>query len=174
MIPFLLASLALADAPLEISVADTRVSEVVLTCGGNTLRAPVKSGVASFASAPSGCTVDLVRRAGTITSAGKWACTADSCAQEDVHHTPISDAPKRVNVVVTTPMPSGTILEVDCPDGSYRERRPLEENTAVFDSVPSEDCILLFKGGVPAKYQPLKYGTFYCSLTGATAVCTRQ
>jgi hypothetical protein len=174
MTPFLLASLALADAPLEITVTDARVSEVVLTCGANTLRSPVKGGIASFATAPNGCTVDLVRRAGTISSAGKWTCTADSCSQSDVNHPPLTDAAKRVNVVVTTAMPSGTLLEVDCPDGTYRERHPLQDNTAVFDAVPSEDCWLLFKGGTPAKYQPLRYGTYYCSLTGATAVCTRQ
>ena len=75
---------------------------------------------------------------------------------------------------MTTAMPIGSAVEVNCPDGIYRERRTLDENTATFDKVPSQECTLLFKGGVPAKYAPLKYGTYYCSLTGATAVCTLQ
>jgi hypothetical protein len=162
------------NAPLEITVTDPKVHTVVLTCGRERLESAVRAGVAVFASAPSGCAVEMIRTGGHIAGPGKWTCGLDSCAQDDVHHLPVSDAPKRVNVIVSTPMPAGTGLEVACADGSYRERRTLVENTATFDGVPSEDCTLLFKGGVPAKYQPLKYGTWYCSLTGATAVCTRR
>ena len=116
----------------------------------------------------------MIRPAGMIGAPGRYTCDADRCVQQDVHHLPISDAAQRVNIVLTTPMPAGTSLEVNCPDGVYRERRLVTENTAIFDKVPTQECTLLFKGGVPAKYSPLKYGTYYCSLTAATAVCTLQ
>lgn len=168
------AALAADTAPLQLLVEDPRVRAVRLTCDGVDQEAPVKDGVASFARASNGCSVTMIRSGGTITSPGRWTCTLDTCVQEDVHHLPVSDAAQRVNVIVTTPMPAGTGLEVNCPDGQFRERVTLTENTAVFDHVPSQECTLLFKGGVPAKYAPLKYGTYYCSLTGATAVCTLQ
>lgn len=171
----LLSALALAadTAPLELKIEDPKVRTVVLKCGADEMRADVKGGIASFPRAYSGCEVTMIRPAGTIGAPGRYTCDLDRCAQEDVHHLPISDAPQRVNVVLTTPMPAGTSLEVNCP-GGYRERQTVTENTAIFDRVPTQDCTLLFKGGVPAKYSPLKYGTYYCSLTGPTAVCTLQ
>ena len=162
-----------AGAPLEVRIADPSVLAVVLLCGQQTLRSEVKAGVASFLDLPdTACTVDLVRRSGKIDAPGQWSCTLDACAQDDVHHAVITNSAKRVNVVLTTPLPAGTQLEVNCPDGSYRERKSPVENTATFDGVPSEECALLFKGGTPAKYSPVKYGTYYCSLTSSTAVCT--
>ena len=174
LIWFLATALAADSSPLELSIEDPKVTAVVLNCGSEEMRAEVRSGVASFPRAYSGCNVTMIRSGGTITSPGRWTCTLDRCVQDDVHHLPISNAPQRINVVLTTTMPAGTSVEVNCPDGVYRERRVLTENTAVFDRVPSQECTLLFKGGVPAKYSPLKYGTYYCSLTAATAVCTLQ
>ena len=133
----------------------------------------MKGGVAAFTEAPSAeCKVDVVRRAGTISGPGVWTCDLSGCNQKDLHHRAISDAPGRVNVVSTGLAPSAS-LEIKCP-GGYRERAQITENTATFEGVPDEECTLLFKGGVPAKYNPLGWGTYYCRLTGTTAVCTKK
>lgn len=164
-----------ARAPLEIEVTDPKVLAVVLECGRETMKSMVKEGVATFPEAPRNtCTVNFVRKSGTLNQPGRWICGLDGCTQEDVHHREISDAVGRINVVMTREIDASASLELTCSGSGYRERRNIEENTAVFDNVPDEDCLLLFKGGVPARYNRIRWGTYYCSLTGTTAVCTRQ
>jgi hypothetical protein len=160
------------SSPLEIKIPDPRVTEVVLKCGGAEMRGVVRAGVASFPSAPSGaCKVVLIRDGGQIDSTGQWTCTLDECRLDDVHHLPISNAPNRVNVVMTTPVQPGTSLEITCTSTGQRERLPVVENTVTFEGVRSEDCVLQTKGGTPGRFSPLKYGTYYCSQTANTLVC---
>lgn len=169
----LLSATAHAGAPLSITVTDSRVLAVVLDCGGSTMKAVVKSGKADFSEVPHGsCTVDFVRKSGTISGAGEWTCSLDTCTQEDVQHLEIKDADGRLNVVVSD-LPDSTTLELKCPNG-FRERAHVKVNTAIFDNVPNEQCTLYFKGGVPAKYNPLNWGTYYCSISGTTAVCSKK
>ncbi|MBA2320281.1 MAG: hypothetical protein H0V89_03910 [Deltaproteobacteria bacterium] len=172
MIAWLL-SVAWASSPIEIAIADPKVTEVILHCGAEELRATVRGGMVSFPNAPaSTCTLEMLRDGGKIDSAGKWVCTLDNCTREDVHHLPISNAPNRVNIVLTTSVQPGTGLEITCPSTGQRERLPVVENTVTFDGVRSEDCTLQTKGGMPGRYSPVKYGTYYCSLTANTLVCT--
>jgi len=169
----LLLSTAWASAPLEIRVADGRVKEVILHCGATEMRAAVRGGLATFPTAPNAaCTVEMLRDGGRIDSAGQWTCTLDACALDDVHHLPISNAANRVNIVMTTPVQPGTSLEITCGSTGQRERLAVVENTVTFDGVRSEDCTLQTKGGMPGRFAPLKYGTYYCSLTANTLVCT--
>ena len=162
------------DAPLEVKVADPKVVALVLDCGaGNSLKATVQDGVAKFAQVPTtDCTVNMVRRNGTINEPGKWTCDFDGCTQDDVHHTELVVEEGRVNVVVSG-QPPGASLELKCPDG-YRERSSIIENTASFTGVPDDQCILNFKGGIPARYSGMDWGTWYCALSGTTAVCTKK
>ncbi len=170
-----MAAAAFATAPLEIRVADAKVTEVILHCGSETLRSEVRSGVASFATAPANpCSVEFRRDGGQVNSAGQWTCTLDNCTQDDVHHLPISDGSNRVNVVLTTPVSPGMSLEITCASTGQRERIPVVENTVTFNGVQSEDCTLQTKGGTPGRFSPLKYGTYYCSLAANTLVCTRK
>ena len=170
------AMLALAQAQaqsLEISVADPMVIAVVLECADGSHKAVVKNGRATMEQVPQGCTVHMIRKGGVIDAPGKWSCTLDACKQDDVDHREVTDANGRVNVVVTSPLPTGSFLELTC-SGGYRVRADIDLNTAVFDGVPQEECTLHFKGGVPAKYRPVRWGTFYCGLSGSTAVCTQR
>jgi hypothetical protein len=174
VILLLSSALALANAPLELQIADSRVVAVVLECGANTEKAVVKNGVATFPAVPkASCTVNFIRKSGTITGPGLWNCTLDTCTQEDVHHAPVTDADGRLNVIITGGAEGSMSLELTCPSG-YRERAAIQENTAVFNAVPKEDCMLLFKGGVPARYNHIGWGTYSCALTGTTAVCTQR
>jgi hypothetical protein len=169
------AAAAWAVAPLEIKVADAKVTVVILHCGGETMQADVRAGVASFPTAPSvACQVEFRRDGAKIDSAGQWTCSLDNCTLDDVHHLPISDASGRVNVVLTTPVPPGMSLEITCPSTGQRDRLPVVENTVTFNGVQSEDCTLQTKGGMPGRYSPLKFGTYYCSLAANTLVCTRK
>jgi len=173
MLPILFAATAFS-APLELKIKDVKVIAVVLECGDTTKKAVVKAGVAAFPDVPDGsCTVDFIRRSGVINEAGVWLCDLDGCKQEDVHHLPVEDAPGRMNIIVTSELPPGASLEITCASG-WRERVSITENTGIFDNVPNEDCTLQFKGGVPARYHHITQGTFYCSLTGTTAVCTQK
>jgi hypothetical protein len=167
-----LAPTASAQA-LEITVADPAVIALVLECADGAHKAVVKSGKATLEQVPQGCVVNMIRKSGTIDAPGRWTCTLDACMQEEVDHHSVSDAEGRVNVVITTPLPKGSYLELTC-GGGVRMRADIDLNTAVFDAVPDGDCTLLFKGGVPAKYQPVRFGTFYCGLSGTTAVCTQR
>ncbi len=170
----LLSATAQAAAPLSITVTDKQVLAVVLDCGGgNTMKAIVRAGRADFSEVPPGaCTVDFVRKSGTISGPGEWTCGLDGCTQEDVQHLEIEDADGRLNVV-TTGLPESTTLELKCPNG-HRERASIKVNTASFYNVPKEACTLYFKGGVPAKYNPLNWGTYYCALSDTTAVCSKK
>ena len=165
---------AYAAAPLSVTITDSRVLAVVLDCGGgNTMKAVVKGGKATFSEVPTGtCTVDFVRKSGTINGPGEWTCSLDSCTQEDVHHLEIKEEAGRLNVVVSD-LPESTTLELKCPNG-FRERSAIKVNTAVFYAVPDEQCTLYFKGGVPAQYSPINTGTYYCSISGTTAVCSKK
>ena len=170
----LLAVSAHASAPLTLNIADPIVVAVVLDCGGgSTQKAVVKNGKAEYPEVPQGdCSVVFVRKSGTITGAGNWTCTLDSCVQDDVHHLDISNADGRINIVLTG-VPASTSLELNCPSG-FRERSALRENTAIFNNVPNEPCTMLFKGGLASRFHPLSWGTFYCSLSGNVAVCSQR
>jgi hypothetical protein len=165
---------AQASAPLTINVADPAVVAVVLDCGGgSTQKAVVKNGKAEYLEVPNGnCSVVFVRKSGSISGAGTWTCSLDNCVQEDVHHLDISNADGRINIVIAN-VPPSTTLELNCPSG-HRERSPLRENTGIFENVPNEPCTLLFKGGVASRYQPISWGTYYCSLSGNVAVCSQR
>jgi len=169
----LLTTLAWASSPLELEITDPQITAVVLECADGTHKAVVKNGKASFQRIPESCTVNLVRRAGSIESAGVYACTIEGCTRKDVHHRPVTDADGRINVIAETPLAGGAWLELTCGSG-FRARADVLENTAVFDGVPEEDCILLFKGGAPAKYRPITWGTWMCSVPGTVAVCTQR
>ncbi|MEQ1569528.1 MAG: hypothetical protein ABMA64_28080 [Myxococcota bacterium] len=164
--------IAIAQAStVDIEIADPAVTEVILDCVDGVYRSPVRSGVASFDRMPQGCKVSMIRRSGTIDRAGKWACNLDKCEQQDVLHLPVTDAPGRVNVILTTELPKGTMLEVTCT--GYRQRADVTQNTAVFDGVPSgTDCELYFKGAVPTRFRPIGPGTWTCSMSGSAAICT--
>ncbi len=170
----LVANATANDAPLEVKITDPNVVAMVLDCGGgNSLKATVQDGVARFSQVPTtACTVNMVRRTGTIDEPGKWTCGFDSCSQDDVHHTTLVTGDGLVNVVVPD-QPPGASLELKCPNG-YRERSMIQENTAKFTNVPNDQCTLMFKGGVPARYSGMTWGTWYCSLSGTTAVCTKK
>jgi hypothetical protein len=158
---------------LEISVVDPMVIAVVLECSDGSHKAVVKNGKATLEQVPQGCQVHMIRKGGTIDAPGRWSCTLDACKQDEVEHRAVTDADGRVNVVVTSPLPAGSFLELTCSNG-YRVRSDIELNTATFESVPQDECTLHFKGGVPAKYRPVRWGTFYCGLSGTTAVCTQR
>lgn len=167
-----LATPAEAAAPLEITITDSQVVAVVLECGGDTKRAIVRDGLASFPETPkTACQVNFVRKSGVVDSPGKWTCGLEGCSQQDVHHRAVSNAPGRVNIITTS---AASQLEVTCP-GGYRERASVVENTATFEGVPNESCMLLFKGGTPARFNGLRAGaTYQCNLTGTAAVCTQR
>lgn len=166
---------SVADAaPLEIKVTDPAVIAVVLECGSVTHKSLVRLGVASFGEAPkSACEVTFVRKSGVVGGPGKWTCGLDDCVQEDIHFREVTNAPGRANIIVSAAVDPSAQLEVTCPNG-YRERASIIENVATFDGLPSEACVLHFKGGTPARYNGLRSGTYQCSLTGTTAVCTQR
>lgn len=158
---------------IDVSVPDPKVLRVILTCSDGTYEATPKNGSVTFEHVPKNCQVSMVRKSGLIDSTGTWTCTADACTKEQVEHRPVTDAPNRVNVIVTTPLPPGAALELTCSNG-FRVRSEVVTNTASFDSVPNEECTLFFKGTVPAKYRPMSPGTWWCSLSGVTAICKLQ
>jgi hypothetical protein len=75
-----------------------------------------------------------------------------------------------MNVVLTGDLLGTVSMEVTCPSG-FRSRAEISENTSVFDGLPAEDCTLFFKGGPPARYPGVRAGTWYCHLSGGSAVC---
>lgn len=169
-----LANTALAGAPLEVKVEDTRVSAVLLDCGGaSQLKAEVRDGLATFSQIPhTNCTVHMLREVGTIDQPGKWTCGMEDCALDDVHHRDVVNADGRINVILPG-MHKGAAIEITCPDG-WRSRVELVENTATIENVPNDKCTLLVKGGVPARFDPITWGTWTCRLTGTTAVCSKK
>jgi hypothetical protein len=167
----LLATAALAGAPLTMTVPSD-ATKVVLDCGTRKIEAEVVGGKAQFAEAPEGCTLYAVRPLGKIAGPGDWACTPTGCTLNGVIHAPISDAAGRINVVI-----AGTYdtkwLELTCSGAGYRERGDIATNTSTFNSVPAGDCTLYFKGATPAQYRGMSHGSWRCSLTGTTAVCSK-
>ncbi|MEQ1504208.1 MAG: hypothetical protein ABMB14_18340 [Myxococcota bacterium] len=166
-------AVAARAATVEVQVPDPLVTTIELRCTDRTYTAEVRDGRASFEHVPDQCQVFLIRKSGTITATGKWTCTLDACRQDEVQHRPVTDAPNRINVIVTTALPPGAALELTCNDG-FRIRSDVVTNTAVFESVPDQECTLFFKGTVPAKFRPIRAGTWSCALSGTTAICTRR
>lgn len=161
---------AALGATIDLSVPDPKVTKVLLTCADGRYEAVPKNGHVTFEHVPDACQVEFVRKSGVIDSTGSWTCSADTCSKEQVEHRPVTNAPNRVNVVVTTELPPGATLELTCSNG-FRVRAEVVTNTSVFDNVPNEECTLFFKGTVPAKYRPITPGTWWCSLSGTTAIC---
>lgn len=157
----------------EIQVADPAVTTVVLECRSGSYKTAVKSGVAAFEHLPDGCQVFMIRKSGLVDSTGIWTCGLDTCKKEEVRHNPVTDAAGRINIILTTELPPGAALELTCNNG-FRVRADVVVNTAVFDAVPDEECTLFFKGSVPARFRPMRIGTWSCGLAGTTAICTRQ
>lgn len=173
MIAWLGLATAHAQSALEITVSDPLVTAVVLECADGVHKGVVRDGVVTFDLRPAGCTVNMVRRSGTVDAPGRWACTLDKCTHEEVQHQPVTDAPGRVNVITTIELPKGASFELTC--STYRQRADITLNTAVFEGVPeADDCTLFFKGGVPARFHPIHPGTWSCGLTGSVAVCTER
>ncbi|MFT4625503.1 MAG: hypothetical protein ACI8PZ_004171 [Myxococcota bacterium] len=171
----LLLSLAMSAqaGPLTLKIDDPYVIAVVLECGRDLMKATVKHGQATFDEVPSQCTVDLIRRTGVIDEPGVWSCGLDGCTLDDVHHAAISDVAGRINVVITGDAGGNSSLEITCPSG-FRQRQDLVESTATFNDLPNEECLLAFKGGIPAKFRSITSGTWYCNLVGTAAVCNRK
>ena len=65
-----------------------------------------------------------------------------------------------------------TAAEVVCPS-DYRVRVPLLGDWAAFEGLPAnEDCAVFFKGGAPAKYEPVRGGEdLKCKIAATTGVC---
>ena len=170
----LIASTALAGAPLEIKVTDANIVALLLDCGSNTqLKANVIDGVASFPQVPQAeCRVNVLRKGGTVDKPGKWSCDLDSCKLDDVHHLDVMNQDGRINVILPG-MHKGAAVEITCPDG-WRGRSELVENTATIEGVPDDRCTMNVKGGVPARFDPITWGTWFCQLTGTTAVCSKK
>jgi hypothetical protein len=168
----LLAPLAVG-APLPVKVTEPRAVVVVLDCGGVKTQAPVVKGVAEFATVPTGaCTAHLVQALGTIDDAGAWNCVPGTCSQQDLSYLTTSDAPGTVNVLLTDDPPHQQ-LEIACVDGT-RIRGDITNHTVVFQSVPDTDCTLLYKGGPPVQFSPIRWGTWRCQVDGSQAICTQQ
>ena len=160
-------------APLTINVQDPQVTEVEFNCGGEIKRVPVNKGIATLPEVPKLCTVFFVRRTGSIDGPGTYTCNNSGCVLDEVAHAPVSDGPGKVNVIFTSSTASNA-AEINCPSG-HRSRESIAQNTVKFTGVPAnQDCTILLKGGIPAKYRPVRAGTYYCALTGVTLVCQKK
>lgn len=160
-------------ATIDVQVTDPKVLQVFLVCADGVISSPVKNGVASFDRMPQGCQVQMMRQSGTIDKPGRWSCNLDACKQEEVLHAPVTNAPGRLNLILTTELPKGATLELTCP-GGYRQRVEIAQNTAVFDGLPAgEDCDLYFKASVPTRFRPIREGTWSCGISGSTAICIK-
>lgn len=159
---------------VEITVSDPLVTKLFLDCADGRYELPVRAGVAGMEKTPSLCKVSMLRTSGQVDQPGKWTCTLDRCSQTEVDHHPVTDAPGRINVILTTQLPPSASLEITCTSG-FRTRTDVSLNTAVFDGIPgNEQCTMFFKGSVPAKYGPISQGTWSCGLSNTVAVCTRR
>ena len=158
-------------APIEITVTDSAVERVLFTCDEGSFEAKVHLGKAQLPERVTNCKLQMVRKAGVISGPGTYTCDLNACKMDQVEHKPVSDAPGRVNIIVTGAY-QAQALELTCTDG-FRERSAIETNTAIFNDVPTSDCTLFFKqGGPPAKYRGVTAGkTYFCSVNGAAAVC---
>ncbi len=65
-----------------------------------------------------------------------------------------------------------TTLEITCPSG-FRTRASISPGgSATISNVPTETCVLHFKGGAPARFSPVSGGqSLSCYIQGTTAVC---
>jgi hypothetical protein len=158
---------------VQITVTDPMVTSLVLTCADGRFELPVRDGVAVMERTPSLCRVSMYRSSGEVDRPGKWTCTLDKCTQVEVDHKPVTNAPGRINVILTSDLPPSAWLEISCTSG-FRTRTDISLNTAVFDGIPSEQCTMYFKGSVPAKFGPITEGTWSCGLSNTVAVCTRR
>ena len=68
-----------------------------------------------------------------------------------------------------------TSVEVKC-GGGYRQRAAFAGGVATVPDLPvGEDCTVIFKGGPPAQFRPVRaHMTVECSLQGTTAVCEQD
>lgn len=166
-------TVANAFSPVQISVEDPNVTEVVLTCPDRTAKARVVNGIASFTEDVSNCKVEFKVDAGRIEGPGAYTCRSGSgCVSKGVNHRSVSDAPDRINVVVTDN--SANLFEIKCL-GDYRARATVTENAAVFDGVTGSSCTLFFKGGTPTKFDGIEPGhTYLCSAIGGIGTCRRR
>jgi hypothetical protein len=165
-------SLPAFAAPIEIKVTDSKVVELELDCGGTKRRVPVKSGLAVVPDLPGKCKVSMIRPSGMIEIAGKYTCSPDDCTLAQFDHKPTSDSPGRINIILA-PSVVANGVELSCPSGT-RLRATVDRRTAVFDGVPAEDCMMMFKGGPPLRYQPLSHGTYTCQISGSTVLCNKD
>jgi hypothetical protein len=82
-------------------------------------------------------------------------------------------APKANGGTVTVRIEAGqpySAVEVICP--STRLRGSFSGGVASIPGVPGEDCSIMFKGGPPAQYKPVKGGqSVSCTFVGTTASC---
>ena len=169
----LLFSLALANEPLVIQVEDPQVETVELRCSnGKTHTSAVRGGSARFLEDPGACQVVFIRPAGRISGQGRFTCGLTGCRQDDVFNRAIPDAPGVINVVFTDTLSSGSV-EIRCPSG-YRQRDNIVDNTAILQSVPDEPCTAALKGAMPATYNGIRHGTWYCSVANAIMNCKQQ
>lgn len=164
-------SLPAFAAPIEIKVTDSKVTELELDCGGTKRRIAVKSGLAVVPDLPGKCRVSMIRPSGMIEIAGKYTCTPEDCTLAQFDHAPTSDSPGRINIILA-PSVVANGVELTCPSG-YRNRAVVERRTAVFEGVPQQDCMMIFKGGPPLRYQPLGWGTYTCQVSGSTVLCNK-
>lgn len=168
----LLSMLLTAQAgEMVLNIPDPAAKEVILACDGQTLKQPVVGGMAKFPGTLANCKVQVVREIGWIKNNDKWTCTDRGCARNAVEQRNVGYAPDRVTIVLTDA--STQLLELRCPSG-YRERAPVETNTAVFNGVPNEDCDLFWKNSAPGKGRKLRPGTWYCQNTNGTGVCRKK
>jgi len=82
-------------------------------------------------------------------------------------------APKANGGTVTVRIEAGqpySAVEVVCP--STRLRGSFSGGVASIPGVPGEDCSIMFKGGPPAQYKPVRGGqSVSCTFVGTTASC---
>ena len=166
-------TIAHAFSPVQISVSDPNVTEVVLTCPDRTVRTRVVDGLAAFDQDVSKCKVEFVVSAGRIEGPGAYTCAAGTgCSSKGVNHRPVSDSPDRINIVVTDN--SANLFELKC-GSDFRARAPVTDNAATFDGVTGSSCTLHFKGGPPTKFDNLDPGnTYFCSAIGGIGTCKRR
>jgi hypothetical protein len=75
-------------------------------------------------------------------------------------------------IVAIVDASQASAVELNCSAGSYRKKMPFSGGVARFSGVPGSNCELYFKGGIPAKFTPVRAGKSYsCSIIGTTAVC---
>ncbi len=84
-------------------------------------------------------------------------------------------APKVKPGTLTVKMSDQTFLstlEVTCPSG-FRKRASISPGgSSTLADVPTESCVLHFKGGTPARFSPVSGGqSISCYIQGSTAVC---